>query len=218
LLFRYPTNLGKPASSLPLIAYRSEHSTDFQAECVAFFAEVVQVFGVPKSVGQIYGLLYGSPEPLSFSDIVERLEISKGSASQGLQLLRSLGAIKLAEPPKPGSGISDQAKREGSQIRPGVEPSLSISHPHSQSDASRRDYYEPELGLRKLVNGVLRERLMPLATTRMDRLTRLRELAEQDGEGRDFFLDRVRQLEIWRRRLKAVLPVLTVKLGPRSKK
>lgn len=68
-------------------------SPSFEQECVLFFAEIVQLFGVPKSVGQIYGILYASPEPLSFSDIVERLNISKGSASQGLQLLRSLGAI-----------------------------------------------------------------------------------------------------------------------------
>jgi len=64
---------------------------------VAFFEEIVQLFGIPKSVGQIYGLLYASPQPLGFTAIVERLEISKGSASQGLQLLRSLGAINEAE-------------------------------------------------------------------------------------------------------------------------
>ena len=72
-------------------------TSDFERECVSFFAEVVQLFGVPKSVGQIYGLLYATPEPLGFPDIVERLEMSKGSASQGLQLLRSLGAINEAE-------------------------------------------------------------------------------------------------------------------------
>ncbi len=58
---------------------------------------MVQLFGVPKSVGQIYGLLYASPEPLGFTAIVERLEISKGSVSQGLQLLRALGAINKVE-------------------------------------------------------------------------------------------------------------------------
>ncbi len=69
----------------------------FEGECVAFFADIVQLFGIPKSVGQIYGLLYASYQPLGFTSIVERLEISKGSASQGLQLLRSLGAINEAE-------------------------------------------------------------------------------------------------------------------------
>ena len=61
------------------------------------FADIVSALGIPKSIGQIYGLLYASATPLSFSDIVERLEISKGSVSQGLQLLRSLGAINVAD-------------------------------------------------------------------------------------------------------------------------
>lgn len=173
---------------------------DFQSECVAFFAEVVQVFGVPKSVGQIFGLLYASPAPLSFSDIVERLDISKGSASQGLQLLRSLGAIKVADQ------LDDR------------EHSHFYFHSHSGGEASRRIAYEPELSLRKLVSGVLQERVTPLAVVGAGRLTRLRELAEKDGEGSDFYLDRVRQLETWRRRLRTVLPVLSALLGPKSRK
>ena len=161
---------------------------------------MVHVFGVPKSVGQIYGLLYASPEPLSFSDIVERLEVSKGSASQGLQLLRSLGAIKVADP------LDDR------------EHSHPHFHPHSAGDASRRIAYSPELGLRKLVSGVLQERVTPLAAAGADRLARLRALAEQDGEGSDFRLDRVKQLETWRRRLKTVLPMLVLLLGPNGGK
>jgi HTH-type transcriptional regulator, glycine betaine synthesis regulator len=173
---------------------------------VAFFSEVVQVFGVPKSLGQIYGLLYATPEPLSFSDIVERLEISKGSASQGLQLLRSLGAIRVVEQ-------SD-----------GCKPSLSHlhfhspSHIHSQTNASRRVAYEPELSLRRLVSGVLQERITPLAAAGVDRISRLRAFAEEDGEGNDFYLGRAKQLNTWRRRLKTVLPMLSMLLGPKSKK
>jgi hypothetical protein len=169
---------------------------------------VVQVFGVPKSVGQIYGLLYASPEPLGFSDIVVRLEISKGSASQGLQLLRSLGAIRLAD------GLDD---REHSHSHLHFPPH-SHSDSHSQANASRRAAYEPELSLRKLVSGVLQERITPLAVAGADRLARLRELAEQDGEGNDFYLDRAKQLNAWRRRLKTVLPMLSMLLGPKGRK
>ena len=158
---------------------------------------MVQVFGVPKSVGQIYGLLYASPEPLSFSDIVERLDISKGSASQGLQLLRSLGAVNVAV-------RSDE--REHSHL-----------HSHSGGEASRRIAYEPELSLRRLVSGVMQERISPLAVAGTDRLRRLRELAQLGGGTSDFNLDRVRQLEAWRRRLKTVLPVLSMLLGPKGR-
>jgi DNA-binding transcriptional regulator GbsR (MarR family) len=76
-----------------------------------FFVEIVQLFGIPKSVGQIYGLLYASPESLGFTAIVERLEISKGSASQGLQLLRALGAINEAESKEGASrGVAYEAE------------------------------------------------------------------------------------------------------------
>jgi hypothetical protein len=64
----------------------------------------------------------------------------------------------------------------------------------------------------------MRERISPLAATDTDRLGRLRELAKSDGEASDFYLDRVRQLEAWRRRLRAVLPVLTMLLGPKNKR
>jgi len=175
----------------------------FETECIGFFAEVVQVLGVPKSIGQIYGLIFASPAPLSFTDIVARLEISKGSASQGLQLLRSLGAIKLAR----SLPLNHRALR--------LTPDVPVLSP---VELPRRDYYEPELSLRKLVSGVLGEKIMPLAMTGGDRLARLRELAEQDGERSDFLLDRVKQLGTWRRRLRTVLPVLTALLGPKSQK
>lgn len=183
-------------------------SSDFQAECVAFFTEVVQVFGVPKSIGQIYGLLFASPEPLSFSDIVERLNISKGSASQGLQLLRSLRAINVA----------DMMRQAPTRKHIAGGPPLVSGALHLAPDTPRRDYYEPELGLRHLISGVLHERVAPLAVTGVDHLTRLRELAEQERHDRDFYLDRVRQLETWRRRLKTVVPVLNALLGPKTKK
>jgi hypothetical protein len=74
------------------------------------------------------------------------------------------------------------------------------------------------LSLRRLMSGILRERIAPMAIAGNDRLAGLRELAEQDETADDFCLDRVRQLETWRRRLKTVLPVLSTLLGPKSKK
>ena len=178
------------ASGFPPKAYRAGDPADFQSECVAFFAEAVQIFGlVPKSVGQIYGLLFASPEPLSFSDIVERLDISKGSASQGLQLLRALGAIKPV--------------------------SRSYSLTVRQSDgATARDYYEPELGLRRLLGGIIRGRIEPLVGQGRLRMRRLRELAEAsvDAAHKEFQLERVEQLETWRRQATLVMPVLKLLL------
>ena len=68
-----------------------------EREVVAFFVDGVRVLGLPKSIGEIYGLLFISRTPLSLDDLVQRLEISKGSASQGVRMLKSLGAVREAE-------------------------------------------------------------------------------------------------------------------------
>ena len=65
-----------------------------ETEVIDLFVNGVRVLGLPKSIGEIYGLLYASPRPLSFDDILGRLQISKGSTSQGLKFLRSLGAVR----------------------------------------------------------------------------------------------------------------------------
>jgi DNA-binding transcriptional regulator GbsR (MarR family) len=53
-----------------------------------------RVLGLPRSIGEIYGLLFISQSALSLDDLVLRLHISKGSASQGLRMLKSLGAVR----------------------------------------------------------------------------------------------------------------------------
>jgi len=68
-----------------------------ELEAVDLFVGLAQVVGLPKSIGQIYGLLYISPVALSLDEIAERLDISKGSASQGLKFLRSTGAVQVCD-------------------------------------------------------------------------------------------------------------------------
>jgi DNA-binding transcriptional regulator GbsR (MarR family) len=65
-----------------------------QRQVVDFFVDGVKVLGLPRSLGEIYGLLFITPEPLSLDDLVARLGISKGSVSQGLRSLKDLGAIR----------------------------------------------------------------------------------------------------------------------------
>ena len=82
----------RPVSAPPLAGL-----TPLEAEAVDLFVGLVQVVGLPKSVGQIYGLLYISTAPLSLDEVAERLDISKGSASQGLKFLRQTGAVQVCE-------------------------------------------------------------------------------------------------------------------------
>ena len=65
-----------------------------EREVLAVFVDGVRVLGLPPSIGEIYGLLFISQAPLSLDDLVKRLKISKGSASQGLRTLKSLGAVR----------------------------------------------------------------------------------------------------------------------------
>jgi len=74
-----------------------DHLDPLERQVVDVFVDGVKVLGLPRSIGEIYGLLFVSTDPLSLDDLVRRLEISKGSASQGLRTLKSLGAVREAE-------------------------------------------------------------------------------------------------------------------------
>jgi predicted transcriptional regulator len=65
----------------------------FQLESVTLFISVFGVLSLPRSIGEIYGLLFSTQEPLSLDDVQHRLQLSRGSASEGLRWLRSLGAV-----------------------------------------------------------------------------------------------------------------------------
>ncbi len=68
--------------------------TTGEAEVIAIFVQMTHVLGVPRSLGEIYGLLFATSQPLAFQEIADRLGLSKGSISQGLKFLRTIGAIK----------------------------------------------------------------------------------------------------------------------------
>lgn len=66
---------------------------DYTEGLVSVFSDLAELFGNPRSYGQIYGLLFSSEEPLSMEDISGHLRISQGSASQGLRQLEAFGAV-----------------------------------------------------------------------------------------------------------------------------
>ncbi len=67
----------------------------FEEAIVVFFLESADILGVPNSLAAIYGICFASPEPLSYTEVHERLNLSAGSISQGLKLLREMGALKV---------------------------------------------------------------------------------------------------------------------------
>ena len=68
-----------------------------EREVVQLFVGVADVLALPRSVGELYGLLFVSSAPLSMDDCMDRLQISTGSVSQGLKALRAFGAVKVVE-------------------------------------------------------------------------------------------------------------------------
>ena len=66
----------------------------FEEAVVDFFVDAADLLGVPKSVAVLYGIVFASPQPLSFADIEARGSLSKGSVSQGLRVLRKMGPSK----------------------------------------------------------------------------------------------------------------------------
>jgi HTH-type transcriptional regulator, glycine betaine synthesis regulator len=71
-----------------------------EIEAIEMFINFLKIVGLQKSIGEIYGLLFVSAKPLSMDDIVNRLGISLGAASQGLKILRAVGAVKSVYSPR----------------------------------------------------------------------------------------------------------------------
>jgi HTH-type transcriptional regulator, glycine betaine synthesis regulator len=80
----------------PLAQAREEARLgELEVEAIEMFINFLRLIGLPKSVGKIYGLLFVAPKPMAMDEIMGRLEISLGAASQGLKLLRSFGAVRV---------------------------------------------------------------------------------------------------------------------------
>ena len=83
--------------AMPDLLNGDQHELDpLERQVLAVFVDGVRVLGLPRSIGEIYGLLFISPSALALDDLVLRLRISKGSASQGLRMLKNLGAVREA--------------------------------------------------------------------------------------------------------------------------
>jgi len=89
-----------------------ENSVNFETwelEILDLFVGIFDTFGFPKSTAMIYGVLYCSDEDLLQEEIGRRLGISVGSASQGLKVLTTIGAVhRLSQPGQRQSAYSPE--------------------------------------------------------------------------------------------------------------
>jgi len=66
---------------------------------VLHFGEMGSRWGINRTVGQIYALLYLASEPLCADDIVERLGVSRSNVSMGLRELQAWNLVLLKHLP-----------------------------------------------------------------------------------------------------------------------
>jgi DNA-binding transcriptional regulator GbsR (MarR family) len=146
----------------------------FESALVTFFIDAADLMGVPKSVAAIYGICFASPEPLSFTDIEQRLDISKGSVSQGLRVLREIGALQAVSLP-----------------------------------GDRREYFAPDLHLRKLAAHWLEQRLQKQIDCGRDRLRQIVKIVPADKNGAaKTRRNRIKTLQGWQDQASSVLPIV----------
>ena len=66
---------------------------------VLHFGEMGSRWGISRTVGQIYAVLFLAPEPLNADQIVERLGFSRSNVSMGLKELQSWNLVRLRHLP-----------------------------------------------------------------------------------------------------------------------
>jgi DNA-binding transcriptional regulator GbsR (MarR family) len=69
------------------------------ASFVGHFGEMGHRWGINRTVGQIYALVFVSPVPLNADEIAERLEFSRSNVSMGLKELQAWRLVRLRHLP-----------------------------------------------------------------------------------------------------------------------
>lgn len=164
----------QPSSAAAITALSSS-----EQEVVEFFVHLTVSMGMPRSIGELYGLLYCSEKPIPFEHIVEILGISKGTASQGLRTLQALHAVHTVYHPRDRRTFYTAEISLRKLLNAFLETKL---HPFLDSTGA---------GLERLATSVSIVGNQPTLSTRHN----LRR--------------RVQALRTWHRRLRRVLPFLT---------
>jgi hypothetical protein len=200
--------------NLVLAGERSPDQVNFDRQVVDFFVSAADLLGVPKSVAAIYGIVFASPEPLSFADIEARLDISKGSISQGLRVLREVGALVEASSFEPGARSSKPPANSSELTAPSSKlPNIGSKTQAPSSELPANSFrtatrYTPDLALRKLIARFLENRLQKQLEAGKGKLTALKKAfpASRNGDVK-LLRDRIAALDNWNEKARALLPV-----------
>jgi len=68
--------------------------SELETRSIDLAVRVAEFLGLPRSMGELYGLVFISQHPVNTDQLIERLHVSRGSASQGLAALKRIGAVR----------------------------------------------------------------------------------------------------------------------------
>lgn len=150
--------------------------TPAEREVVEFFVHLGRYLSLPRSVGEIYGYLFATGDSLTLDTLVRRLGISKGSASQGLRLLRGVGAVKVSYRPGDRKDYYEAEAELPTLVRGFLRDQLSVRFNHADerlrrlSDTVRHPSNGAPDGLAHRVDRLVSwqkkaKRLVPLVST-----------------------------------------------------
>ncbi|MEX1045189.1 MAG: hypothetical protein WEC73_03590 [Chthoniobacterales bacterium] len=108
-----------------------------EQEVIEFFTHIGRYLSLPRSVGQIYGLLFAKGEKLTLDDLVQQLGISKGSASQGLRVLRGVGAVRVSHIPGDRKDYFEAETELPTLIRGFLRDQLAVKMEHADERLAR---------------------------------------------------------------------------------
>lgn len=139
----------------------SSSAADLERETVAYWIEIADSLGFPRSVGEVFGLVFVSDAPLNADQIVEKIGISRSGAGQALKTLADIGAIR------PATGMSSRKDHYEVQTDLGVLVRLFLN--------SRVLPRLEELGRRRTTLGELAQKSGPAhLAARFEKLDRWR--------------------------------------------
>jgi DNA-binding transcriptional regulator GbsR (MarR family) len=173
-----------------LVTRHSSLPASYESGLVDIFADLAELFGNPKSYGQIYGLLFASEVPMSMEEIAQRLDISQGSTSQGLRQLEAFGAV-IKERNNGSRQALYTAKLEMKLLISGFLKERVI--PRLESTESR-----------------IKALRASLATSSLKSQTQVSALSSSSLSSARFRLDRVAK---WHRSARTILPIARKILG-----
>ncbi|CAB3288618.1 Transcriptional regulator, ArsR family [Methanocaldococcus lauensis] len=118
---------------------------------IKLFSGIAEIHGLSRSVGAVYGILFFYEKPMTISEIMEELKISKGNVSMSLRKLEELGLIRKVwikgerknyyEAVGDFSSIKDIAKKKHKLISESYESLKNIA----QSNKENKEFISKKL-------------------------------------------------------------------------